>query len=435
MKPELPAADTPSNRLGAYILAAYVVSLPFDRLYSELALVLFLLHTVIHLDRTSFSRLRRRDWLVPASVYFLTLAGTVYSGYRAEAFFEWERQLALLLLPLCFVLTTIDLQRYRLFLLNALTLSCACTIVYLYYAALKVIAYNHLPFSALFTTAFINHNFAEPIEMHATYFSMYIGLAAITPLWYLVKNSSFLKKTLAAIVLLILVAGLLQLASRAVLIAMLVTTNVAVPMMLFSGIRRIRYFVLAASVSLLLVFIIVQNDVFRNRYVTELKNDLTQQSINLNILEPRATRWTCGFELIRRSPLIGHGSGSEVALLKQQYFEKKYYNSYINELNIHNQFLSMLIKFGIIGLILLMIVLYAGFRIAWRRKDLFFTAFLIIVSVVFFSENVLDGNKGIFFFAFFYPMFFIKPPNNAARATSLPQAEHPDFYSKIKLLQ
>lgn len=400
------AADTPSNRLGAYILAVFVVSLPFDRLYSELAFVLFLLHTLIHLDRAALSRLRKNDWLVPASIYFLTVAGTIYSNYRAEAFFEWERQLSLLLLPLCFILTTIDLQRYRLFLLNALTLSCACTIVYLYYAALKVIGYNHLPLSALFTTAFINHNFAEPIDMHATYFSMYIGLATITPLWYLKTEPSRFRKILSAVVLLILIAGLLQLASRAVLIAMLVIVNIAVPMMLFSGKSRIRYFVMSALVSLLLVFVVVQNDVFRNRYVTELKNDLTQQSINLNILEPRAVRWTCGFELIKKSPLIGHGSGSEVALLKQQYFEKKYYNSYINDLNIHNQFLSMLIKFGIIGLILLMTVLFVGFKKAWHNKDLFFAAFLIIVSVVFFSENVLDGNKGIFFFAFFYSLFY-----------------------------
>jgi O-antigen ligase len=406
LKPESLAADTPSNRLGVYILAAFVVSLPFDRLYSELALVLFLLHTLIHLNRTALARLRRRNWLLPASIYFLTVAGTIYSGYRAEAFSEWERQLALLLLPLCFVLTTIDLQRYRLFLLKALTLSCTCTVVYLYYAALKVIGYNHLQFSSLFTTAFINHNFAEPINMHATYLSMYIGLAAITPLWYLKTNAPFFRKVLAAFILLVLSAGLLQLASRAVLIAMLVIVNIAVPIFLFSGKGRARYFVLSVIVSLLLVLVVVQNDVFRNRYVTELKNDLTQQSINLNILEPRAVRWTCGSELIKKSPLIGHGSGSEVALLKQQYFDKKYYNSYINDLNIHNQFLSMLIKFGIVGLILLMTVLFVGFKKAWHNKDLFFAAFLIIVSVVFFSENVLDGNKGIFFFAFFYSLFY-----------------------------
>lgn len=418
LKPEIRTVDTASNRLGIYILAAFVVSLPFDRLYSELALILFLLHTVIHLDRTSLARLRRTDWLVPSSIYFVTVAGTVYSSYRAEAFFEWERQLALLLLPLCIVLTTINLQRYRLFLLNALTISCTCTVIYLYYAALKVIGYNNLPLSALFTTAFINHNFAEPIDMHATYLSMYIGLATIAPLQYLKTGTPLLKKILAVVVLLILVAGLLQLASRAVLIAMLVIANVAVPMFLFSGKGRVRYFLSSALISTLLVLVVIQNDVFRNRYVTELRNDLTQQSINLNILEPRAVRWTCGFELIQKSPLIGHGSGSEVALLKQQYFEKKYFNSYINELNIHNEFLSMLIKFGVVGLILLTAVLFIGFKTAWRRNDLFFAAFLIIISVVFFSENVLDGNKGIFFFAFFYSLFYLGSPIVAGRKTS-----------------
>jgi hypothetical protein len=32
---------------------------------------------------------------------------------------------------------------------------------------------------------------------------------------------------------------------------------------------------------------------------------------------------------------------------------------------------------------------------------------MIIIAVVSFSENILDANKGIFFFAFFYALFFL----------------------------
>jgi O-antigen ligase len=147
-------------------------------LYSELALGSFALHTLIHLNKSQLRSFSLRALLLPASVYLLTVAGTLYTAYRAEAFSEWERQLAILLFPLLFSVTTLDLDKYRLPLLKGMALSCALAIVYLYITAIQVIRYNHLPLRSLFTTAFINHNFSEPIDMHATYFSMYIALSA-----------------------------------------------------------------------------------------------------------------------------------------------------------------------------------------------------------------------------------------------------------------
>jgi O-antigen ligase len=126
---------------------------------------------------------------------------------------------------------------------------------------------------------------------------------------------------------------------------------------MLQGGARIRFMVIAAGLTAVGLDRAGPERCLQNRYVTELKNDLTQESINLNILEPRAVRWACGWELITQSPVIGHGSGSEVALLKEKYYAKKYFNSYVNDLNVHNQFLSMLLKTGIAGLLVLLLVL------------------------------------------------------------------------------
>jgi O-antigen ligase len=96
-----------------------------------------------------------------------------------------------------------------------------------------------------------------------------------------------------------------------------------------------------------------------------------------------------------------------VALLKEVYFQRKLYRSYIGELNAHNEYLSMLMKTGVIGLLALWVVFFTGFKIAIRSKDVVFCAFLVITAVVSFSENILDANKGIFFFAFFFSLFYL----------------------------
>jgi O-antigen ligase len=129
-----------------------------------------------------------------------------------------------------------------------------------------------------------------------------------------------------------------------------------------------------------------------------MKEDLTKNDAVNNLLEPRAVRWASAKELMLASPVYGYGSGSEIPLLKEVYYEHKLYNSYLNSLNIHNQYLSMVIKTGAIGLLVLLFVLFTGFKRSIQWKDGLFCAFLTISFHRFFSENVLDGNKGIFFF-------------------------------------
>jgi O-antigen ligase len=110
-------------------------------------------------------------------------------------------------------------------------------------------------------------------------------------------------------------------------------------------------------------------------------------------------------KLVAQSPVIGHGSGSEIQLLKERYFENKFYRSYLHGLNAHNQYISFLIKTGIWGLLVYLATLFFAFRLAITRKDLLLFSFLTIIAIVSFSENVLDVDKGTFFYAIFFSLF------------------------------
>jgi O-antigen ligase len=111
--------------------------------------------------------------------------------------------------------------------------------------------------------------------------------------------------------------------------------------------------------------------------------------------------------LISHSLIVGHGGGSEKYFLKKKYFENKFYRSYLVELNAHNQYFSFLIKAGIIGLLIYLYVLYFSFSKAVQKRDFLFLSFLILISVVSISENILDVNKGIFFYSFFLSLFLL----------------------------
>jgi len=154
--------------------------------------------------------------------------------------------------------------------------------------------------------------------------------------------------------------------------------------------------------------IIFSTDSFKERYISELKTDLTENNKIIENAEPRLTRWAAILELIKSSPVIGYGTGSEKELLKEKFFEKKLFTSYLHEFNAHNEYLSFLIKTGLIGLALFLYVLYVGFATALQRRDILFLNFMVLIVTVGVSENFLDVNKGIFFFSFFFSVFLFR---------------------------
>ena len=407
MKDKFLITESLADKISFYHLLVFAMALPFDRLYSELALISLTVHTIIHLQTTDIQRVKISAMLIPGIIYLVTVVGTIYTRFYDEAFYEWERQLAILLFPLIILYNSFDFKKYLPNILFGLATSCVLTLLYLYFMAYSIIRFNHLPLVSLFSNAFLNHNFSAPIDMHATYFSMYIALAAAAMMDAFIKTGSGKTKWLYGGMIFILLAGLWQLSSRAVFISFAVILILGFPLLVFQKRKKILSMLVSVVFSLLVFWVLTQIDNLRTRFMIDLKEDLTSASINNNTLEPRATRWGCAWQLIKQSPIYGHGSGSEVVLLKEVYFQRKLYRSFIGELNAHNEYLSMLMKTGLIGLLALLFVFFTGFKRAVQSKDVVFCAFLVITAVVSFSENILDANKGIFFFAYFFSLFYL----------------------------
>jgi len=397
--------DTVTNKISYYHLACFLIALPFDFFYSEIILISFGLHTIIHAQKAGLKNIFRKPVLILTSIYLLGVLAIFYSSDKPAGIDIAIRQLAILIFPVLFALTGLDLEKYKLNLICIFGFTCTATILYLYADAVRTIFYFHLPFSSLFTLIFMNHNFSLPIEMHATYLSAYTAFSLLAFLYLIVKGRELKHKWIYIISIIILSAGLIQLSSRAVFVAFLVIVNLAFPFFLFNGKKRLLFFLAASFISTATLVMIVKVDSFKTRYISELKTDLTNNVKIIENTEPRLARWNSIMELIKKSPVIGYGTGSEKNLLKKKYFEKGLYISYLNEFNTHSEYLSILIKTGFVGLALFIYILYFGFASAILKKDVLFLSFMVMVTIVSVSENILDLNKGIFFYSFFFPLF------------------------------
>jgi O-antigen ligase len=404
MKELLLIRDNLANKISYYHLALFVLSLPFDRFYSHLILASFGIHTLLHFNKLSLKPIFTWRTLGLQSVFFVAILSTIYAPDKQLAFREWELYIPVLVLPLLFCINPLDLRKYGPNLMFIFSLGCAATIICLYADALLALRYYHLPYSMIFSASYTNHNFSQPIDMHATFFSMQIGLALVFMLILLIKDKRAGTKLFHGLICLILLAGIIQLSSKSAFIALFLIINIAIPLFLLEGRHRTRFWLASVSISALVIAIIATSGTFKERYLTELKEDFSHSKNNIDV-EPRLMRWELAAGIIKQSPIIGHGAGSEIPLLKQQYFKNKFYVSYLNGLNAHNQYLSLLIKSGILGLAVYLSTLFYGFKTAIRKKDIVFFALMTLIAIVSFSENVLDVDKGVIFYSFFFTLF------------------------------
>ncbi|MBS1529887.1 MAG: O-antigen ligase family protein [Bacteroidetes bacterium] len=404
MKGLFPIKDNLANQVSFYHLAAFLASLPFDRFYSHIIFISFGIHTIIHFNKLQLKPVFNKRTFILQSVFWVTAISTVYAANKTRAFSEWGLDITILLMPLLLCINPINLKTYRPRLLMIFALSEAATIIYLYVNAIITIRFYGLPMSALFSPAFTNHNFAQPIDMHATFFSMQIAVALIFVVSGLIKDGKTINRIIYIIVGSILLAGIIQLSSKSVITALFLTISIVLPIFSLQGSRRMRFIVIATSSAAVIFIILCSAHAFRDRFVTELQEDFSTARSNQRV-ESRMLRWQLAADLIKQKPIWGHGAGSEIPLLQDRYFAKKYYTSYLHRLNAHNEYMSFLIKSGIWGFAVYIVTLIYGFRLAIRKKDVVFFGFMLLLAIVSLSENILDVDKGVMFYSFFLPFF------------------------------
>lgn len=382
--------------------------------YSHIILGSLCIHTIIQLKKGNIKPVLTTRVMAIQAVFSITIIATIYTQYPQQAFAEWARLVVIFIFPLVFCLNPLNIKKYRSLLLFVFAIGCTLTVIYLYIDALTTIRFYNMTLKMLFAGAFTSHNFSAPIAIHATFFSLQLVIALVFMLYFLLyQTTSSALKIISSLCCIVLLAGIVQLGSKSILIAVFLNLLIVFPYCLSNWQTRLRFIAFVAAVLIIVIGLIFSNTTFRTKYITDMQTDLSPLKPGQNS-EPRLARWEVIATVVKASPIIGHGSGSEVTLLGKEFFNHKLYESYVAKLNAHNQYLSFLIKSGVWGLLVYIAALAYGFKIALNKKDVVFICFLLLVTIVSLSENILDMDKGVFFYGFFFTFFlFSYHPGNA----------------------
>ena len=155
-------------------------------------------------------------------------------------------------------------------------------------------------------------------------------------------------------------------------------------------------------IAFLLVSIFLISCLFTfNRRMNELINIDTYKTVNTNYSTGlRVGIYKCVYGLAKDNWVLGYGPGNTQEVLNECYASnssillEKTYNS-------HNQYLDVLLKTGIFGLLVFLFFLIINYVKAKENKNFIVTYILIFYCIIFLIENILLRQSGVILFYFF----------------------------------
>lgn len=265
--------------------------------------------------------------------------------------------------------------------------------------------------SDLFGYYFTYHEFTTPIDMHPTFLGLYLVLSFVG----LCEIRSLFKNYLKVIIGILLIITLVFLNSRVPFVALFVYLVMCFYRLLLGDIsykvklKRVLLIFGGGVVVIMLLLVTLKNTYFYQRFsnhiIWELSFNKGTSYDGVNANDSRLSRWVSITKKGLERPVFGYGSGSDDKIAIMAYEEDGLEYALQNHYGPHNQFLSIFIDFGLLGLFICLY--YFGYNIYMARKQYDFIGlfFFLITSFACFFDSLLYLNAGVIFFAFFGNMF------------------------------
>ena len=133
---------------------------------------------------------------------------------------------------------------------------------------------------------------------------------------------------------------------------------------------------------------------------------------NGHSLLQRIEAWKAGLEICKENLLIGVGTGDVDDSFKAKYKENDSKLKGKNQIRAHNTYLTVLLTFGPIGLLLFIYLIFAHVKIQFQSKQIMGFVFMCVMIVTFLFEDTLETQTGITLFSFFGALYSIPIPIN-----------------------
>ncbi|MDA8591367.1 O-antigen ligase family protein [Flavobacteriaceae bacterium] len=342
----------------------------------------------------------RRGLIINSAIYFVYLISFLLLSSDKSTFKVFETGASLIIFPFVFLVyfynyKEILSQRIEIKFFSIFYWSCfVYSLIGFLYVFFSYLKNSNEPFHF-----FINqlNNKIPIVYDHPIYSSMLLGIAILFMAKRIIvdmKNTHIFQW----ISLILIVLFLFFLSRKGVIIAAVFST-----LFLFKE-KFLKNGILLALFTALLIFIIPST---RKRMYSLFNQESYVEKNETNSTNNRINIYKCAIKKIKEKPFLGYGINDDKKALYNCYKENLYYLNE-NKFNTHNQYLSVLMKSGIIGLIIFMFMLVYNLRMAVITNDRLFLVLLIYFTAIMMFENILERQNGVMIFSFIINYFAFK---------------------------
>jgi O-antigen ligase len=353
--------------------------------------------------------------LLPVIFFSLHLIWVFFAADHSALSEIFKQKIHLFLIPAGFLICfhQVDTKRQDMILVAFIVACLLCSAVCLTNAVINAIHVKSVFYydSELRESWFLYSRLTEPVGIPPVYLSMFTNFAFAATQY----NPYFFSKKLRVVLLVYLACFILALQSVIGIISMIILMLIWIWHL--TALKKIMLLVVGLAV-VSGVFISIQflnsQDIAGELAIAK-KTQNQRQGDLISDWQPRLIIWASATEAIAEQPAFGYGLGGGQRELEKRYARRGFTWGVEQSLNAHNQFLSTLLNFGIIGLGVLLLMLILPLAKATRSKNFLAISFITLMILFFMTESVLFRQKGVIFFTFFYCLLFFNE-NDRPRA-------------------
>ena len=329
------------------------------------------------------------------SIPLLYLVFYFFSELPKDAWFHFEKKMALIAVPLIFFfLSNQNLKIPKSRILNSFSFS---TIV-LSICGILAFVYSLLFFSEFSNEfSYLSRTMLEDLTgVHPTYFALFTLTGALISIYQITSNKETKYKKHHYLAIITLLIGTILSGARGPLFGFIV----ALLYLAYNQFGLSKQAKITATLSLIFLVIGLSQAPIIGDRIMGVVNLLKFNFADLQATETslRVYVWGCDFGLIKQHWLWGVGTGEIQFYLDICYYIFDNSKNQITGLNTHNEYANIWLGTGFIGIILFLGYLsshWFAFKQNWLGKSI-----LILFAMVCLTENLLERQHGVFYAAF-----------------------------------
>lgn len=372
-----------------WTLTLVVLTIPFPKndINSKAIIVCIIAWLFYNSFSEKWRNLKKRIplFIILSSLFWIALIGLAYTQNMSEGLKNLQKSLPFLVFPL--ILLSIDINKKTTrFLLKYFSYSVVIASVFALSKGLFLKANNLGSYFHFSRLEFI-------FDKHNTYFALFSLIAIAYFLFNLSrKNWHYLVCILYLFALLYLLSVRISIVGLVVIISVfLISKRKSIPTKY--------YYVLLLSTLLPLLFYFTPS--FQDKF-----NPHTPEGEAISDIGSRNIHWQAVINTIGQDNLLlGAGTGDGHNTLFDTYRVFNFETGYVYKYNAHNQYLEIMLFYGLIGLFLMALLFLNLIKINIKERDFIALAIIFLFLTFMITESILLRHDGIVVFALFMTLF------------------------------